>query len=206
MSYKTDQETFWAGGFGDHYIDRNQDASMAASNIALFSQVLALTRDVGSVIEFGANIGLSLLALRRLLPDAALSAVEINHRAVEQLRRIEGLEVTAGSILAFTPNRQHDLVFTKCLLIHINPAQLPTAYDVIHASARRYICVTEYYNPSPVDVVYRGHESKLFKRDFAGELLDRFPDLKLIDYAFVYHRDVNFPQDDLTWFLLEKSS
>jgi len=45
----------------------------------------------------------------------------------------------------------------------------------------------------------------LFKRDFAGEMLERFADLKLLDYGFVYRRDPNFPQDDITWFLLEKS-
>jgi len=44
----------------------------------------------------------------------------------------------------------------------------------------------------------------LFKRDFAGEMLDRFKDLELLDYGFVYHRDNNFPQDDLNWFLLRK--
>jgi hypothetical protein len=44
----------------------------------------------------------------------------------------------------------------------------------------------------------------LYKRDFAGEMLDRYPDLQLVDYGFSYHRDQNFPQDDANWFLLEK--
>ena len=64
--------------------------------------------------------------------------------------------------------------------------------------------IAEYYNPTPVEVKYRGHDGRLFKRDFAGEMLDRFPDLKLVDYGFNYHRDHNFPQDDGNWFLLEK--
>ena len=64
--------------------------------------------------------------------------------------------------------------------------------------------VAEYYNPSPVELPYRGHEGKLFKRDFAGELMDRHSTLTLVDYGFAYHRDNCFPQDDLTWFLLEK--
>jgi len=62
----------------------------------------------------------------------------------------------------------------------------------------------EYYNPVPVEVSYRGHQGKLFKRDFSGEMLDKFKDLRLIRYGFVYHRDPSFPQDDITWFLLEK--
>ena len=37
-----------------------------------------------------------------------------------------------------------------------------------------------------------------------GELMDRFPSLKLVDYGFLWKRDPVFPQDDITWFLLEK--
>jgi spore coat polysaccharide biosynthesis protein SpsF len=63
----------------------------------------------------------------------------------------------------------------------------------------------EYYSRKADEVLYRGHQGVLFKRDFAGELMDKFGSgLKLIDYGFVYHRDT-FPQDDLTWFLLEKT-
>lgn len=53
-------------------------------------------------------------------------------------------------------------------------------------------------------IPYRGHEQRLFKRDFAGEMLDAYPDLRLVDYGFVYRRDPVFPADDLTWFLMEK--
>jgi spore coat polysaccharide biosynthesis protein SpsF len=64
--------------------------------------------------------------------------------------------------------------------------------------------ICEYYNPSPVAIPYRGHSDRLFKRDFAGEMLEMFADLKLVDYGFAYHRDPAFPQDDITWFLMEK--
>lgn len=63
--------------------------------------------------------------------------------------------------------------------------------------------VCEYYNPTPISINYRGHTDRLFKRDFCGEILDRYPSLQLIDYGFVYHRDPGFPQDDITWFLME---
>ena len=52
-------------------------------------------------------------------------------------------------------------------------------------------------------IEYRGHEDVLFKRDFAGELIDKF-NLKLINYGFTYNREKYFPNDDGTWFLLEK--
>ena len=51
---------------------------------------------------------------------------------------------------------------------------------------------------------YRGHSDKLFKRDFAGELISQHG-LKLVKYGFSYHRDKYlYHQDDATWFLLEK--
>ena len=46
---------------------------------------------------------------------------------------------------------------------------------------QKYICIVEYYNPTPVEVIYRGHKGKLFKRDFAGEMLDKYRNLKLIN-------------------------
>jgi len=203
--YQTEQERFWAGEFGNNYVERNKGEQLVAGNLALFSKILARTEPVRSAIEFGANIGLNLTALRMLLPAADLSAIEINQKAVEALRRQEGIHVYPQSILEFCPDRTRDLALIKGVLIHINPDMLPRVYDLLHQTSQRYICVVEYYNPSPVTIPYRGETDKLFKRDFAGELLDRFSDLRLVDYGFSYHRDNNFPQDDLTWFLLEKS-
>lgn len=204
--FSTPQEQFWAGQFGDDYTDRNTGPRWVASNLALFSRILTATAGIRSVIEFGANRGLNLLALRQLLPDARLSAVEINAKAVDALRQLPWLEVTHSSILDFKPAAAHDLVLVKGVLIHLNPEVLPDVYELLYASSARYVCIVEYYNPSPVTIAYRGHDDKLFKRDFAGEVLARYSDLKLLDYGFVYHGDANFPQDDLTWFLLEKSA
>ena len=84
--FKTDQEQFWAGEFGDNYIERNRSDDLIASNIALFSRVFQRTQTINSVLELGANIGLNLKAIRHLLPKASLSAVEINTNAVAVLR------------------------------------------------------------------------------------------------------------------------
>ncbi len=205
LELKTEQEKFWSQEFGDeYYTHRNQGAHLVAANLALFSKILAITKPFKSVIEFGANRGLNLTAIKQLLPDIEISAIEINPLAVEKLREIEGIEIYHESILDFNPQRVWDLVLIKGVLIHINPNYLTEVYDRLYASSDRYICLVEYYNPTPVEVIYRGHQGKLFKRDFAGEMLDRFNNLQLVDYGFVYHRDRQFPQDDLTWFLLEK--
>lgn len=202
--YKTEQEEFWTGQFGDDYTNRNQGSQLIASNTALFASIIARTRQVKSILEFGANRGLNLLALRSLLPAVELSAVEINPKAVKELETIQNLKIYRQSILEFVVDYQRDLVLSKGLLIHIAPEMLPRAYQVLYESSGRYICLAEYYNPTPVEVEYRGNKGKLFKRDFAGEMMDRYPDLALLDYGFTYHRDNNFVHDDLTWFILSK--
>jgi len=98
------------------------------------------------------------------------------------------------------------LTLIKGVLIHINPDELQAVYAKLVQTCRRYLLVAEYYNPSPVTIPYRGHLDRLFKRDFAGEILDQYPEMKLIDYGFSYRRDPNFPQDDITWFLMEKTN
>jgi spore coat polysaccharide biosynthesis protein SpsF len=203
-NFSTEQEQFWAGEFGDEYSDRNIGAGWIAANTSLFAKVIDRTRNVKSLIEFGANIGLNLRAIDSLIADADLSAVEINSYAAADLRKWGKCEVHEKSILEFKPERQWDLSLIKGVLIHINPDALPHVYDTLYASSSKYICVVEYFNPSPVALPYRGHEERLFKRDFAGEIMDRFPDLELVDYGFCYRRDPNFPQDDVTWFLMKK--
>lgn len=205
MTHTTDQEAFWEGDFGNEYTDRNRGAGLVASNAAFFSKVIARTQSVRGVLELGSNIGLNLMALRNILPAAKLSAVEINEKAASELQsNLPDVDLHINSILDFQPKTTWDLVFTKGVLIHINPDKLPIVYELMHRASSRYLLVSEYYNPRPTEITYRRHTGKLFKRDFAGDILDTFSDLFLVDYGFVYHRDVNFPQDDMTWFLMEK--
>ena len=208
-SYKTQQENFWAGKFGDEYSNRNVGTNWIASNTALFAKILSCTDgNIKSILEFGANIGLNLLALKQLLPDTNLSAVEINESTVAKLKEnfysIGGGKIYNQSILDFKVDAKYDFVLIKGVLIHINPVELPNVYKKLYESSEKYICICEYYNPTPVSVNYRGNEGFLFKRDFAGEMLDLYPDLQLVNYGFVYHRDNIFKQDDCTWFLLKK--
>ncbi|MBU0909085.1 MAG: pseudaminic acid biosynthesis-associated methylase [Proteobacteria bacterium] len=202
--FRTEQEAFWAGEFGSQYINRNPTDFELAARLAMFARMIDRTTGVRSLIELGANIGNNLRVLDQLLSGAELAAVEINQDAVDVLRRWGRTEVYHHSILDFQTDRQYDLSLICGVLIHMNPQVLPQVYDLLYQLSKRYIFLAEYYNPTPVEIPYRGHSGKLFKRDFAGEMLDRFSDLRLLDYGFVYHRDNNFPLDDLTWFLLEK--
>lgn len=204
--FKTEQEAFWAGDFGNDYIERNQGDELLASNLHFFGAALRHTRDIESCIEFGANVGMNLKALKLLHPAIDTHAIEINARAAERLREvILPSQVHHTSILDFKVTRQWDLTIAKGVLIHINPEELPHVYDRLYAACGRYLLIAEYYNPTPVAVSYRGYSDRLFKRDFAGEIMKRHPQFSLLDYGFVYHRDTKFPQDDITWFLMENS-
>jgi pseudaminic acid biosynthesis-associated methylase len=205
--FKTEQEEFWAGQFGNEYIARNTGDALLGSNISMLGKLLARCEQSNSLIEFGANIGMNLRAIRALRPAMELEAIEINSAAADQLQAWGGAkQVHRGSILDFKVERTFDIALIKGVLIHINPEFLPQVYDALFRASRRYILLVEYYNPTPVEIVYRGHAGRLFKRDFAGEMLDRFPGLRVVDYGFVWHRDPVFPQDDPTWFVLEKAA
>lgn len=205
MQYKTEQEAFWAGEFGADYISRNDDAQLLASNLNFFSKALKQAGQISSCLEFGANIGMNLKALQLLYPDICLKAVEINPNAVKLLANVIGRSnIFEGSIFDYPVSERVSLSLIKGVLIHINPDMLATVYEKLYQASNRFILVCEYYNTSPVAISYRGHSDRLFKRDFAGEMLEKYPDLKLVDYGFVYIRDPAFPQDDITWFLMEK--
>lgn len=203
-NYKTAQEAFWAGEFGNNYINRNESEELIANNTMMFAKILDKTRDIESIIELGSNVGMNLFALKNLLPKTELSAVEINQKAVSVLKDFPDLNVYPMSIFDFKDDNSRDFVFTKGVLIHINPDELQNVYEIMYKTSKRYICMVEYYNPSPIEIDYRGHDARLYKRDFAGEIMEKYPDLELIDYGFFYHRDPRHQQEDMTWFLMQK--
>ena len=203
--FATEQEAFWAGEFGTGYIARNQSDQLLAANLDFFAKALRQTGGVSSCLEFGANIGMNLKALNLLFPGIDASAIEINDEAVQQLGKvIPETNIHQQSILDYVSKRTFDLALIKGVLIHMDPEVLPEVYDTLVSATARYLLVAEYYDPTPVAIPYRGHEGRLFKRDFAGEIMDRHSTMQLCDYGFVYHRDPLFPQDDITWFLMEK--
>ena len=205
MAFKTDQEKFWAGKFGSEYIERNAGKKLLASNLHFFSNALKSSTNISTCIEFGANIGMNLKALKLLFPDLKCEAIEINKQASFKLKEVLSKnEIHEQSIIDFQPKKSWDLVLIKGVLIHINPSYLKKVYENLYNASAKYILLCEYYNRTPTKVDYRGFKDKLFKRDFCGELMDQYIDLQLVDYGFGYHRDENFPQDDISWFLLEK--
>jgi spore coat polysaccharide biosynthesis protein SpsF len=205
--YKTEQENFWASSFGEEYVDRNISEEYVISSIRLFADIFKHCAKVQSIIEFGANIGLNIKAIRQLMPFSRISAIEINKKAVKMLSEIDrgGGQIFHSSILNVKLKQEYDFAFTKGVLIHVNPNELQNVYGKLYECVKPggYIMIAEYYNPTPVVVEYKGNKDKLFKRDFAGELMDKYSDVELIDYGFMYHRK-NYC-DDMNWFLMRKN-
>jgi len=205
MSYHTEQENFWATEFGNDYPNRNVGEKMISSNLALFSKIFKNCPFVNSVAELGCNIGLNLIALNRMNMNLKLRGYEINKKAATAARERRIAKIIDATVIEnLDVSEKFDLTFTKGVLIHINPEMLHQVYKNLYDLSNRYIMVCEYYNPVPVSIDYRGNKDRLFKRDFAGELIKKF-DLKLIDYGFNYQLDRYLTNDDSTWFLLEKA-
>ena len=79
-------------------------------------------------------------------------------------------------------------------------------YRQMYNLSKKYIYINEYFNPTPVEIPYRGFKGKLFKRDFAKELWTLFPKLKLLDYGFHCSVDPKKKNncDNSNWFLFKK--
>lgn len=206
--FTTEQEQFWAGQFGSNYTDRNQSDSLVRANLLFWCKILKRTGPIKSCFELGCNRGLNLDAIKAILPSCKTSGLEINAYAADQCAS-KGHQVVIESILDASRNSgmaipAAEMSLIAGVLIHLNPEYLHVAYDLLYATSSRYILISEYFNPVPVEIPYRGHAGRLFKRDFAREIWARYPNLILVDYGFVWSQDPLAPKDDLTWFLFQK--
>lgn len=199
-----EQELFWKGEFGDEYVERNDGSDFIAAKINMFTKALNAANKVESVIELGSNRGLNATALKAILPNIHYTGVEIGDKAFSYLKKNPNVDdCHHNSIHGFSTDNQYDLSFIAGVMIHLNPETLPDVYQLLSTLSSRYVLISEYYNPTPVEINYRGHEGKLFKRDFAKEFMD-ITNYKLIDYGFVYRNDPKYRHDDMTWFLFER--
>jgi len=199
----------WRGAFGDAYVERNAvSAEVLRARIAMWAAILRSLPGVRleAIAEIGANIGYNLRALRQL-SAARLLAVEPNAEARRKLVAdgvVAPEDVIDGAAQSLPlADRSVDLAFTSGVLIHIAPDDLGSACDEIFRVSRRYVIAIEYFSDKPQEIVYQGQSGLLFKRDFGAFWLDRFPQLRVVDYGFFWKRVTGL--DNLTWWLLEKA-
>lgn len=196
MSLSTETEEFWRGDFGRSYTARNRVEW--ESRIPFWSHIGDMT-DAISAFEVGTNAGWNLRALRSERPFMTLCGSEINAEAAREAREDGGftiLEQPATRPIGFD---NFDLVFSSGCLIHIPPEQLEKVMSVIIAASRRYVLAVEYADEKEVEIPYRGHSGKLWRRPF-GKMYEDMG-LKMVETGFLT-KEEGF--DNTTWWLLEK--
>jgi len=198
----------WKGSFGDDYISRNRIGEKNLRDRTKFwAEILCSIpgANLKSILEVGANIGGNLMAMSQLT-DATLYAVEPNSAAREELIK-SGLmpedrihDGCASSIPL--SDSSTDLVFTRGVLIHIEPEELLKSCSEIYRVSNRYIACVEYFSDQPETIVYRGEEGLLFKRDFGAFWLENFPNLKPVSFGFSWKPLSGL--DNMNWWVFEK--
>ena len=197
-----EQLAHWKGQEGDSYIERNGEELLPAYT-SMWSRILQRTPGVSSVLEVGANVGINLKAIKNLRPEIERHAIEPNKEARKRLVE-DGVTVYPYAAEHVWDMWTCDLVFTRGVLIHINPNVLPYVYKNMFNHTSRYMVVAEYFAPKREMIPYRGLLNRLWRADYAGEIMERYPEMKLVDYFFIYKRDPVAPQDNITVFIMEK--
>ncbi len=190
-SQDTKQIRTWTGDFGREYTDRNTYTPVELDQLYLRNYGITrveindrFLKDVprdARILEVGCNIGTQLLCLQQM-GFSNLHGIEIQLYALDRAKeRLPGAVLTQASALEIPyPDHSFELVFTSGVLIHVAPTDLPIALEEIHRCARTWIWGFEYYAPKTTEVVYRGHDSLLWKTDFAQAYQQQFHDLELV--------------------------
>ena len=193
-------EALWGGDFGDAYVERNR---AAAAPRRPFWEALLGEFPAKSVLEVGCNLGANLIWVSELLPDGEVYGVDVNRKALREIRRsapdVSAVHATARQL----PFRDgwFDLCFTAGVLIHQPPEVLPLVMAEIVRCSRRWVLCAEYFAETLVEVPYRGERGALYKRDFGGLYQQLFPELALQKQGFLARSE---GWDDLTWWMFEK--
>lgn len=195
------QEELWRGEFGDAYVERN----LAAGKRRLpFWRDLLAEYPVERVLEVGCNVGGNLCCLAALLPAHQLFGVDVNQKALQELRKnltdVNALRYGAREL----PFRDSwfDLVFTSGVLIHQPSGTLPLVMAEVVRCSRRYVLCCEYYAAETTEVLYRGQRGALFKRDFGALYGQQFPELALRKQGFLSPEQ---GWDNVTYWMFEKN-
>ena len=206
MTYKTDQEEFWARTYAADYIKRNSEFDGPAGEKA-WREMLSETDSISTILECGCSIGRNIKFLNNVLPSAKKSIIELSKPAYDfVVKNMEIQNSFNGSIIESELNgHSFDLVFTMVVLIHIHPDNLLENMQKMFQYSRRYILIGEYFNRTPTMIEYQGQQDKLFKRDFGKFFIENF-DVSIVDFGFLWgHIYDKAGFDDITWWLFEKN-
>jgi len=191
-----EQIKFWEGSFGDSYTLRNQ---VAVIDRLPFWRCVVATCQPKSVLEVGCNRGHNLAAIKQIDPEIRTVGIDVN---VGALREAEGIVDEVYAIagqdigIKFNPG-EFDLVFTSGVLIHVPPEDLLLTMQNVKIAAYRHVLAIEYADKDDVEVQYRGHSDKLWRRPY-GKYYEQLG-LRMVEHGPAEG------WDDCHYWLLEKT-
>ncbi|WP_299809985.1 pseudaminic acid biosynthesis-associated methylase [uncultured Roseibium sp.] len=186
--YETSQERVWSGSHGYRYVVHHANENWLETRVPTWEMLLESMPDVQSVLEMGCNIGANLKALRHLRPELAISGVEINKPAVDMLLA-DGFDgVRQGSIIDIELDQKFDLVFTRGVLIHINPDKLEQTMKNMAAHSNKYVLIYEHFDHEVTELEHYSRrvpekeagQGYQYWRDFSGLFHSFHPDWEIV--------------------------
>mgnify|MGYP001248944247 CR=1 FL=1 len=202
---KSLQEIAWSKKIGTDYTIRSIKFENRYPTIG--KTLVSNKIKVNSILELGCNVGFNLKVLKKIYPRANIVGVEINKAAYEIAKK--NYNCLNESLIYFKSSKKFDLVITSGVLIHQSPKLLKKIYKNIYNLSKKYIYIDEYFNPTPVKILYRNKKNLLFKRDFAKDIWNMYPNLKLVNYGFYWNEDPKLKSkpnivDNSNWFIFKK--
>lgn len=191
-----EQEAFWQGSFGTEYTRRNRVDIPA--RVPFWNHIASITQPV-DVVEVGCNAGWNLAALKIVSPDVYTIGIDVNPDALDEAFENgyvdEPVEAPALQALNSLPTLS-DLVFTAGVLIHVPTSDLRGVITAMREASSHYVLAVEYEDEQEVEVEYRGHANKLWRRPY-GKILEECG-LRIIESG----KAEGF--DDCTYWLCER--
>ena len=196
-----DTKEFWSGDFGDLYTARNR---IDWRKRTMFWDRIVQITGIRSAYEIGCNSGWNLSAINNSLngQNVKCYGCDLNARAVAQAKAA-GLDVGEGEIKTLTGDYDgfHELVFSSGVLIHIAPEEIKKMMQSIMDASCDYVLAIEYEDETEVEVEYRGHAGKLWRRPY-GRMYQGMG-LDLIETGKLDDKD-GFDKNGVTYWLLRK--
>lgn len=163
----TETEEFWAGEFGDQYLERNRVEWR--KRVPFFSRIIKLT-DIKSVLEVGCNAGQNLLAIQKAGNIIDLAGCDVNLTAALDaelaLPSADIVIAAANDIPSTFEGQTFDMVMTAGVLIHIPSHEILNVMRSIVEMSNRWVLAIEYDSPTAEEINYRGHAGRLWKRPY----------------------------------------
>lgn len=154
------------------------------SRIPLWGMFLKHLKDVETVCEFGCNIAANLKAIHYISPKLQLAGIEINPHACEIATQAKCADIVCDSIISADLKKKFDLVFSRGVLIHINPDEVAAVMKNMVRHANKYVLIYEHHSPTPIQPKSYANKVKgaqkgegyQFWRDYCGDFQALFPD------------------------------